>query len=494
MDRIDQRIAVSERARASADRWLGGDCEIVPNGVLIPDAGRPVGPRAHDRLRRPARAAQGPPGPAARLARDPPPHRGAARGRRRRPARRAAAPDAARRVPTTGIDIVGFLSQDELTDLLALDEGARRAVARRRELRHGADARVRVRARRSSHPTSRATARSSTPETAVPVPPGDPAALADAVDARCSPTSRAASRWARRRARSRAERLRAGPTSPRGSRGSTSASSEASERGGAPRDDASQALARNPWARGLLRPRLARRRRSSRSGGAGRSGTPSTTRSTSSRWRWVIVGVVLNLLSVLARALSWNLTIHQALPEPQPAVRAGVLGLRRRPARERRAPGPCRRARARRRALRGTCPARPGTSATLLGTVFAHRLFDLFPIALLVAYVLATAKIPHWAVTGLVIFGLVGLALLTVAMLSARRAGTRAASTAQRRRARCSRWRAQGLAVLRTPCRRRRGDPLPDRRLGAAAPRRLGGDGGVRPRRARSRRPRSCSC
>ena len=63
----------------------------------------------------------------------------------------------------------------------------------------------------------------------------------------------------------------------------------------------------------------------------------------------------------------------------------------------------------------------PGTSATLLGTVFAHRLFDLFPIGLLVAYVLATAKIPPWAVTGIAIVGLVGLALLTVAIISARR-------------------------------------------------------------------------
>jgi len=40
-DRVDQRIAVSERARASADRWLGGPWEIVPNGVLIPELSDP---------------------------------------------------------------------------------------------------------------------------------------------------------------------------------------------------------------------------------------------------------------------------------------------------------------------------------------------------------------------------------------------------------------------------------------------------------------------
>jgi len=42
MDRVDQRIAVSQRARDSADRWLGGPWEIVPNGVLIPDDADPA--------------------------------------------------------------------------------------------------------------------------------------------------------------------------------------------------------------------------------------------------------------------------------------------------------------------------------------------------------------------------------------------------------------------------------------------------------------------
>src|SRR5215207_9290936 len=42
-DRIDHRIAVSERARDSANRWFPGDFEIVPNGVLIPPAADPHG-------------------------------------------------------------------------------------------------------------------------------------------------------------------------------------------------------------------------------------------------------------------------------------------------------------------------------------------------------------------------------------------------------------------------------------------------------------------
>ena len=82
--------------------------------------------------------------------------------------------------------------------------------------------------------------------------------------------------------------------------------------------------------------------------------------------------------------------------------------------------------------------------------MFAHRVFDLFPIALLVAYVMATAKLPHWAVTGVVVVGLVGVAMLAVAVLSARSADgvpTHSQRTARRLLAMAR----QGLAVLRAP-------------------------------------------
>ena len=46
IDRIDHRIAVSERARASQSRWLPGDYEVIPNGVLIPESA-PTGDREH---------------------------------------------------------------------------------------------------------------------------------------------------------------------------------------------------------------------------------------------------------------------------------------------------------------------------------------------------------------------------------------------------------------------------------------------------------------
>jgi phosphatidylinositol alpha-mannosyltransferase len=42
-DRLDHRIAVSEVARTSVEPYLPGDYEIVPNGVLIPPAADPGG-------------------------------------------------------------------------------------------------------------------------------------------------------------------------------------------------------------------------------------------------------------------------------------------------------------------------------------------------------------------------------------------------------------------------------------------------------------------
>jgi uncharacterized protein (TIRG00374 family) len=166
-------------------------------------------------------------------------------------------------------------------------------------------------------------------------------------------------------------------------------------------------------------------------------------------WRWVVAGVALNLFSVLARALSWNTTVRQALPEPHPsftnvfsAFAVGLLGNAVLPARA----GEL----ARVAALRRHVDHGPGTSATLIGTVFAHRLFDLFPVSLLVLYVLATAKIPHWAVTGLGIFGLIGVSFFAVAMLSARRSGKPVSLDSAGTIRRLLAMAREGLAVLRT--------------------------------------------
>jgi phosphatidylinositol alpha-mannosyltransferase len=41
LDRVDHRIAVSEAARQSADRYFPGEYELIPNGVLVPDEAEP---------------------------------------------------------------------------------------------------------------------------------------------------------------------------------------------------------------------------------------------------------------------------------------------------------------------------------------------------------------------------------------------------------------------------------------------------------------------
>ena len=137
-------------------------------------------------------------------------------------------------------------------------------------------------------------------------------------------------------------------------------------------------------------------------------------------WKWVVAAIGLNLLSVLVRSLAWRTVIEQAIPPPRPrygtifsafsvglfanAVLPGRIGELARVA-----------------VLVRRLPRRRGTWATLAGTVFAHRVFDVVAVGLLVLYVLATARIPHWAITSMVAFGVLALALLTFAVASAHR-------------------------------------------------------------------------
>jgi phosphatidyl-myo-inositol alpha-mannosyltransferase len=117
--RIDYRIAVSERARESAMRRLPGDYEVIPNGVLIPPEADPAD-REHQILfagRHEPRK-----GLHVLLRAWPEIHRRT--GARLRVA--GADPLAVRlllsrlRIREDGIDVLGFLSQDDLTgELLA---------------------------------------------------------------------------------------------------------------------------------------------------------------------------------------------------------------------------------------------------------------------------------------------------------------------------------------------------------------------------------------
>jgi uncharacterized protein (TIRG00374 family) len=137
-------------------------------------------------------------------------------------------------------------------------------------------------------------------------------------------------------------------------------------------------------------------------------------------WWWVVAAIALNLLSVIARSLAWNTVIKQAMPPPRPgfplvfsAFCVGLFANAVLPARA----GEL----ARVAVLTRRFPRREGAWATLVGTVFAHRVFDLFPSLLLIAYVFATAKIPDWAITSLALVASVGVVLFGLALVSARR-------------------------------------------------------------------------
>jgi uncharacterized membrane protein YbhN (UPF0104 family) len=140
------------------------------------------------------------------------------------------------------------------------------------------------------------------------------------------------------------------------------------------------------------------------------------------RWDWVLVAVAFNLASVLARAFAWHTVIRQAIPPPRPgfplvfsAFSVGLFANAVLPGRI----GEL----ARVVVLNRKLPGREGAWATLLGTVFAHRVFDLVPVVLLIVYVVLTAKIPDWAVTSLAIFVCVGVLLFGLAVALARRPG-----------------------------------------------------------------------
>ena len=142
--KLHARIAVSEAARWTAQRFYGGDYRVIPNGVDLrcgAARARPHGRRAAAAVRRPGRGAQGAARAAARL-------RGAARrgrsraahrGRRHRRGGRAAA---AR--PRGRRDRRPRLRRGEVAPARR-GRPARGALARRRELRHGADRGIRLR-------------------------------------------------------------------------------------------------------------------------------------------------------------------------------------------------------------------------------------------------------------------------------------------------------------------------------------------------------------
>jgi uncharacterized protein (TIRG00374 family) len=169
-------------------------------------------------------------------------------------------------------------------------------------------------------------------------------------------------------------------------------------------------------------------------------------------WSWIVLALALNVLSTLFRALSWSLTIGQALPEKHhprlihvfSAFGVGLLANAVVPGRL----GELARVAILRRHING---APPGTTVTLVGTVFAHRLFDLVPASILVVWVLLAAEVPHWAVVGLWIAVLGGATLFTVAWLSARRGQRPVMREGMGKIRQLAGMTRQGLSVLKAP-------------------------------------------
>jgi uncharacterized protein (TIRG00374 family) len=165
-------------------------------------------------------------------------------------------------------------------------------------------------------------------------------------------------------------------------------------------------------------------------------------------WEWVAAAIGLNLLSVVFRAVAWDTAIKQSIAPPHPrfplvfsAFAVGLFANAVLPGRV----GELARVAVLRRRMAG----RKGTTATLVGSVFAHRMFDVFPAGTLVIWVLLTAKIPNWALTSILVALAVGIMLFLTAFMLARRQNRDLGEVGRVRqllvRAR------EGLAIMRSP-------------------------------------------
>ena len=242
------------------------------------------------------------------------------------------------RLPGEGIDALGPIDDDSLSRELLDGQGARRAVARRRELRDGADARLRLldSGRRLRH---RRLPRGDGAGTGIAVPPGDVDALARGLIELLEDEPR---------------RVELGRAEARASWSENYAW-----------DDIARRLlesTRKPWARAPGRRGGAMIRRVPRvvwGGGfsvamlavvaflliwRGPDWNEVLDAFTFVEWWWIVAAIALNVCSVCARCLSWHVVITQAMPPPHPQVPSDVLRLLGRAAGELGAPGPDRRA------------------------------------------------------------------------------------------------------------------------------------------------------
>jgi uncharacterized protein (TIRG00374 family) len=147
------------------------------------------------------------------------------------------------------------------------------------------------------------------------------------------------------------------------------------------------------------------------------SGIGSAFRSV--QWEWVAAAILINLVSVLFRSFAWGIVVRESLPGVKVRQRSifaafsvGLLGNAALPGRV----GELARVGVLSRRVR-----RSGAWATIAGTVFAHRMFDVICSVALVMYTLYAAKLPKWAVPSLAIVIGIGVGLLIAGLVMARR-------------------------------------------------------------------------
>ena len=171
---------------------------------------------------------------------------------------------------------------------------------------------------------------------------------------------------------------------------------------------------------------------------------------TAVKWQWVAAAIALNLASVVVRALAWTTVIRTAMPPPYPktplvfsAFSVGLFANALLPGRV----GELARVGVLTKKMHG----RKGAWATLVGTVFAHRVFDVVPVVLLVLYVVATANIPGSARGALIGAILLGIFLFVFAYATARRPRQLEALEGLGPVKRLLTMGRQGLGVMRSP-------------------------------------------
>ncbi|MFN8187114.1 MAG: lysylphosphatidylglycerol synthase transmembrane domain-containing protein [Gaiellales bacterium] len=169
-------------------------------------------------------------------------------------------------------------------------------------------------------------------------------------------------------------------------------------------------------------------------------------------WEWVAVAIGFNLVSVIVRAAAWHIVLNQALPDSPvrhrhvfSAFSVGLLG---------NAVVPGRVGEVARVAVLGRhLPDGAGAWPSVGGSVLAHRVFDVIPAVGLVAFVVATARIPDWALPGigvmLAIGGVVLVGGLVVALRRRRRGSVSTAGAGRVRR--LYEQGVDGLRVLHSP-------------------------------------------